>query len=133
MGDPSKLECLEAFADSFKIVDWIRKETPKGVQVLPHAVQYLVGVGDFVFVFIGINDLHKFVSVALHTSAGEGDFANDNLSRLKIVGSGYAPLIYDLKQKPNFDEFKACCVKVWESLNQTPSLPEKLVSFGFGD
>ncbi len=78
---------------------------------------------------VGINDLHKFVSVALHTSVGEGDFANDNLSRLKIVGSGYSPLIYDLQlSKPSFENFKTCCRKVWDALQQTPNLPSKLVS-----
>ena len=66
--------------------------------------------------------------MALHTSAGEGDFASDNLSRLKIVGSGYSPLIYDLQKKPSFDNFKECCIRVWEALKQTPTLPGKLVS-----
>ncbi len=31
MSDPDKLCSLEAFADSFKIVDWIRKETQQGM------------------------------------------------------------------------------------------------------
>ena len=79
--------------------------------------------------YVGINDLHKFVSVALHTSAGEGDYANDNLSRLKIVGSGYSPLIYDLEKKPSFENFKKCCVKVWDALKQNSTLPERLVCF----
>lgn len=30
MSDRNKLDCLEAFADSLMVVDWIRKETPKG-------------------------------------------------------------------------------------------------------
>lgn len=30
MSDRAKLRCLEAFAASFKIVEWIRKETPQG-------------------------------------------------------------------------------------------------------
>lgn len=30
MSGVSKLNCLEAFADSLKIVHWIRKETPQG-------------------------------------------------------------------------------------------------------
>lgn len=72
--------------------------------------------------------MHKFVNVALHTSVGEGDLANDKLSRLKIVGSGYSPLIYDLQRRPSFENFKTCCMKVWEALEQTPTLPAKLVS-----
>ncbi len=75
-----------------------------------------------------MNDLHKFVTVALHTAAGEGDHANDRLSRLKMVVSGYGPLIYDLKINPSFENFKTCCEKVWEALEQTPILPLHLVS-----
>ncbi len=75
-----------------------------------------------------MNDLHKLVSVALHTFAGEGDLANDRLSDLKVVGHGYAPLIYDLQRKPSFETFKTCCEKVWETLSQTPHLPIKLVT-----
>ncbi len=74
-----------------------------------------------------MNDLHKFVSVALHTSAGEGDLANDQLSYLKVIGSGYAPLIYDLQRRPNFETFKTSCVKVWEALSITTRLPFLLV------
>ncbi len=74
-----------------------------------------------------MNDLHKFVSVALHTSAGEGDLANDRLSDLKVIGSRYAPFIYDLQRKPNFETFKISCEKVWEALSQNPNLPIKLV------
>lgn len=118
-----KLRCLEAFAASFKIVEWIRKEAPQGI-----AVWYCSIFFNFLYyAILGVNDIHKFVNVALHTSAGEGDFANDNLSRLKTVGSGYGPLIYDLLVRPSFENFKACCMKVWEALRQTPSLPGKLV------
>lgn len=78
---------------------------------------------------IDVNDLHKFVSVALHTEAGEGDYASDKLSRLKIVASGYSPLIYDLQKDPSFDNFKGCCVKVWEAVDQNRKIPMDLVSF----
>ena len=74
-----------------------------------------------------MKDLHKFVMVALHTAAGEGDFANDKLARLKITGSAYGPLIYDLYRDPSFDNFKICCEKVWEALEQTPNLAQNLV------
>ena len=67
--------------------------------------------------------------MALHTAAGEGDIANDNLSRLKIVGSGFSPLIYDLQQDPSFSNFKGCCMKVWDELRHTSDLPAKLVRY----
>jgi len=74
-----------------------------------------------------VNDLHNFVSVALHTSAGEDDFSHDRLSRLKDVGSGFGPLIYHLKEDSDFDSFKRYCKEVWSSLLQTPDLPSLLV------
>ena len=125
--DNSKLDCLHAFAESLKIVDWIRKETPQGNTYIFNQ-SHLQGTNVLINLFSGVNDLQKFVSVALHTAAGEGDIANDNLSRLKIIGSGYGPLIYDMGTEPSFDTFKSCCRKVWETLHQTPNLPKKLVS-----
>ncbi len=74
-----------------------------------------------------MNDLHNFVSVALHTSAGERPYANERISDLKVIGSGYAPLIYDLQSDPSFETFKTSCEKVWKALSQTPQLPTKLV------
>ena len=71
------------------------------------------------FDYTDVNDLHKFVTVALHTASGEGAFAHDKLSRLKIAGSGYAPLIYDLRETPTFECFQECCEKVWEVLEQS--------------
>ena len=86
---------------------------------------------EFNVISLDVNDLHKFVSVALHTSAGEGDFANDKLSNLKIIGSGFGPLIYRLKIDPSFETFKISCMSVWESLKSTPNLPRLLVSLIF--
>lgn len=75
----------------------------------------------YTVIYTDINDLHKFVTVALHTAAGEGDLANSRLSQLKIVGSAYAPLIYDLKNSPTFESFQQCCIKVWKVHEQSSS------------
>ena len=80
------------------------------------------------FSFSEVNDLQKFVSVALHTSAGEDDYCHDRLSNLKVVASGYSPLIYKLKANSGFDNFQNYCREVWVSLDQTPKLPSLLVS-----
>ena len=80
------------------------------------------------FYYTDVNNLHKFVSVALYTSA-EGNYYNDKLARLKIIGDGYGPLIYDLPEQPTFENFKTCCDKVLKELEQTPELPMSLVSF----
>ena len=73
--------------------------------------------------------MQKFVSVALHTSAGEGDYSSDRLSNLKIVGSGYGSLIYKLQQTSNFESFKLYCEEVWKALEQNPNLPTLLVIY----
>ena len=68
------------------------------------------------------------MSVALHTSAGEGDLSSDKLSHLKTVGSGFGPLIYELPQGSNFSTFQEKCEAVWTAIDQTPTLPELLVT-----
>lgn len=68
------------------------------------------------------------MSVALHTSAGEGDLSSDKLSNLKTVGSGYGPLIYELHQGSSFSTFQSKCEAVWKAMDQTPKLPELLVN-----
>ena len=88
---------------------------------------YIVVICVFTCYIAEVTDLHKFVSVALHTSAGEGDFSSDRLSHLKMVGSGYGPLIYGL-QNSNFDIFCQKCKAVWEAVEVTPNLPQLLVS-----
>lgn len=75
-----------------------------------------------------MNDLHKFVSVALHTAAGEGDHSSDRLSHLKMVGSGYGPLIYGLVEDSSFESFRQKCKDVWSAVEQAPKLPKFLVS-----
>ena len=74
-----------------------------------------------------MNDLHKFVSVALHTSAGEGVYSSDRLSHLKIVGSGFGPLIYDVKEGSNFKSFQKGCEAVWKAMESTGNLAKLLV------
>ena len=68
--------------------------------------------------FTDIADLHKFVSVALHTAAGEGDYSSDLLSDLKLVASGFKALIYDLKEDSSFSTFQSRCKEVWETIEQ---------------
>lgn len=68
------------------------------------------------------------MSIALHTSVEEGDLSSDRLSHLKIVGSGFGPLIYGLKNDPSFESFQQGCEHVWKAIDQTPNLPRLLVS-----
>ena len=74
---------------------------------------------------VGVDDLRKFVSIALHTS--EGDFSTARFSDLALVGKGYGPLIYGLKEDHSFSCFQEKCAEVWEALKVTHKLPELLV------
>ena len=67
--------------------------------------------------------------MALHTEAGEGDHANDKLSRLKTVTSGYGPLFYGKNR--SYKTFKTSCEEVWDRMVQGKvDLPKLLVSSG---
>ena len=81
----------------------------------------------YAYLIAEVNDLHKFVSVALHTAAGEGDLSSDRLSHLKVVGSGFGPLIYDLRENSSFELFRQKCEAVWEAVRLVPKLPTLLV------
>ena len=77
---------------------------------------------------LGIDDLHNFVSVALHTTAGEDPYDSDRLSNLKKVGNAFGPLIFDLNKDKTFETFRKGCIAVWDAMeSSSEDLPEKLV------
>ena len=66
--------------------------------------------------------------MALATAAGgEDDLANDRLSSLRTVGSGFASLIYKLKENTGFQELAQRCSSVWEAYQNDRNLPKMLV------
>ena len=68
--------------------------------------------------------------MALATAAGgEDDFANDKLSSLRTVGSGFSSLIYNLKTDIDFQELYSRCSSVWNAYEKDRSLPKMLVNF----
>ena len=77
---------------------------------------------------IDVVDLQNFVNVSLTTLAGEGDLANDKLSTLSIVGTGYRSLIYELKLDANFETLSKSCTTIWKALEENPKLSKLLVS-----
>ncbi len=79
-------------------------------------------------IFIGVNDIQGFVTVALATAAGgEGDLASDRLSHLRTVVSGFASLIYEVKESDDFHVLKERCRVLWDALAKNKGLPELLV------
>uniref|UniRef100_A0A1X7TWB5 RZ-type domain-containing protein n=1 Tax=Amphimedon queenslandica TaxID=400682 RepID=A0A1X7TWB5_AMPQE len=102
--DLRKLECLRAFTECQKLVQWIKVETTD------------------------VHDLQHFVTIALATAAGgEDDLTRDKLSNLRTVGSGFAKLIYRLPLTTGCMELVGRCKSLWDSLSHDPSLPEKLI------
>ena len=77
---------------------------------------------------VDVVDLQSFVNVSLTTLAGEGDLANDKLSTLSIVGTGYRSLIYELKLDASFETLSKSCTTIWKALEANPNLPTLLVS-----
>ena len=68
------------------------------------------------------------MTVALATAAGgEGDLAHDKLSHLRTVGSGFASLIYEVKESDDYRMLKERCTSLWEALEKNRNLPELLV------
>jgi hypothetical protein len=74
-----------------------------------------------------VTDLYRFVSIALHTTAGEGDYGSDKLATLRIVVTAFEPLIYGLKGDVTYKEFCKKCKSVWDELKKNPRLPHMLV------
>ena len=71
-----------------------------------------------------------FIIIALSTSTGGEDaLTQDKLSNLRIVGSGYGPLIYSLSNSAGFTKFSSCCNSVWRALQTNPDLSSMLVSY----
>ena len=69
------------------------------------------------------------MNVALATAAGGEDaVAQDWLSYLRTVGSGFSSLIYDLENTSGFEELKTSCKPLWEALEKSENdLPDRLV------
>lgn len=66
--------------------------------------------------------------MSLTTSAEEGALANDRLSTLSTVGTGYRSLIYDLKPDAGFATLSKACNTIWEALKLNANLPKLLVN-----
>ena len=54
--------------------------------------------------------------------------ANDKLSTLSIVGTGYRSLIYELKLDAGFETLSSGCLTILKALEENPNLPKLLVS-----
>ncbi|XP_053391302.1 E3 ubiquitin-protein ligase rnf213-alpha-like [Mercenaria mercenaria] len=59
-------------------------------------------------------------------SAGEEPMNIARVQCLHTAVTGYAPLIFDLKDDADFEELLQLCRNVWKELEANPSLPDKL-------
>lgn len=76
--------------------------------------------------FLDVNELQNFVNVAL--TVVEDDLSNDRLSNLRTVGSGFASLIYGLKEDIGFRTLYDRCLSVWAAYQKNMKLTDILVS-----
>ena len=75
-----------------------------------------------------MNDIQSFVTIALATAAGgEGADVHDRLSYLRTVGSGFASLIYEIKETDGYVQLIEKCRSLWGALEKNRNLPELLV------
>ena len=66
--------------------------------------------------------------MALATAAGgEDDLANDRLSCLRTVGSGFSSLIYKLDPNTGFRDLRERCKSLWRAFENDKNLPLLLV------
>ena len=67
------------------------------------------------------------VDLAMIRAAGQGDVEVSRVSCLHLAVTGFAPLIYDLKENAGFEELMDCLEEVWRVLQNDKSLPDRLV------
>ncbi|XP_070707447.1 E3 ubiquitin-protein ligase rnf213-beta [Pempheris klunzingeri] len=93
--------CLEEFIASQTLVSWV-KENLKN-----------------------ISDVKVYVDLA-SISAGENDTEIDQVACFHDAVMGYAPLLYSLSSRADFDEFMKCAQPVWDAQKRDERLPDKL-------
>ena len=62
------------------------------------------------------------------SASGQGSMEEERVSCLHSAITGYASLIYDLKEEDGLKEFLAKCQPVWSAVESDKGLPKKLVS-----
>ncbi|XP_076113430.1 E3 ubiquitin-protein ligase RNF213-like [Mytilus galloprovincialis] len=97
-----RADCLHELVTCKSLVQWLQK-TMKG----------------------GLKELQVFVDLA-SISAGEGDMEIAKVNCLHSATTGYAPLIFNLGQECDTEEFLKKCQDVWNDLDSNPQLPQKL-------
>ena len=120
-----KRQCIEMFQKCVKFRKWLNKVT-KGEICTKCTVIHNFPIST------GVNDLNRFVTIALSTATGGEDaVTQEKLYNLRAVGSGFAPLIYSLSRDAGFFELSKCCRSMWKVLETNPELPTLLVCTTF--
>ena len=122
---PERKHCLQTFVKCQDIIEWLRKSTQSENVVEPVIITLLCKV-TFILVYVGINEIESFVTVA--SAGGEEDLATSKLSSLRNVGNGFSSLIYDVPKTTSYIELMQRCTLLWDSLEKTSKLPMFLVS-----
>ncbi|VDI00514.1 Hypothetical predicted protein, partial [Mytilus galloprovincialis] len=99
--DDRKLECLRSFKDSKSLVVWLRSEMKK-------------------------DELKIFVDLA-YNSTGDSIIDINRVTTLRAAVTGYASLIFDMKNNCDYEQFLHLCKDVWRAQASNPILPKQLI------
>ncbi|XP_077980129.1 E3 ubiquitin-protein ligase rnf213-alpha-like [Glandiceps talaboti] len=98
----SQIESLNAFCECQDLIYWVRNNMRDNSELL------------------------TFIDLA-SISAGETDIEVDRVKCFHQATTGYSSLIYDIRQKTDFEGLIKACGPVWKRLETDPVLPKKLL------
>jgi hypothetical protein len=101
--EPKNLDCMDSYLKNYAFIEWLKTNAPnRGALKL----------------------LADFAS----ESENEGALEVTRVQTLLLVGTSYAPLIYDLHEIIDFEIFLKKIDQVFLNLKKNPQIPERLVS-----
>ncbi|XP_053396011.1 E3 ubiquitin-protein ligase rnf213-alpha-like [Mercenaria mercenaria] len=99
----SRAACLNTFLNCQPLVQWLKESMHTS----------------------GLKELQVFVDLA-SMSIGDNPYNIGKVQALHSAVTGYAPLIFDLREECGFKELLDLCKLVWRELKANPKLPKQL-------
>ncbi|VDI31555.1 Hypothetical predicted protein [Mytilus galloprovincialis] len=100
--DDKKIKCLRSFQESNALVLWLRSVMKNG-----------------------LDELKVFVDLA-YNSSGDDGMDITRVTSFRAAVTGYAPLIFEMKENCDYRQFILLCTKVWRAMQANKCLPEEL-------
>ncbi|XP_065826351.1 E3 ubiquitin-protein ligase RNF213-like isoform X2 [Oscarella lobularis] len=96
-----QIQCLHQFADCGPLIKWVREEIKEW------------------------KELETFVELAGTRSSAEGDFEAFKVAHLRAACAGFAPLLFNLDEDVDLDQFLKACRSVFDKLAGDQQIPQK--------